>query len=141
MPEGFRFVNADFDVILPMRFDRSRVILPGFGFQSVARLKAGVTNTEARADVARMVPIWMASWPAAPTVNPRIYESWRIAPALRPLKQDVIGNVRNALWVLMGTIGIVMLIACANVANLLLVKAEGRRQEFAVRAALGAGWG
>jgi putative ABC transport system permease protein len=73
MPERFRFVDTDFDVILPMRFDRSRVILPGFGFQAVARLKPGVTIVEASADVARMVPIWMTSWPAAPTINPRIY--------------------------------------------------------------------
>ena len=62
-------------------------------------------------------------------------------PALRPLKQEVVGNVGNVLWVVMGTIGIVMLIACANVANLLLVRADARQQELAVRAALGAGWG
>ena len=68
-----------------------------------------------------MVPIWMTSWPAAPSVNPRVYETWRITPALRPLAQDVVGDVANALWVLMGTIGIVMLVACANVASLLLV--------------------
>ena len=59
---------------------------------------------------------------------------------LRPLKQEVIGNVGELLWVVMGTIGLVMLIACANVANLMLVRVEPRQQELAVRAALGAGW-
>ena len=141
MPEGFRVVNIEPDLIVPFGIDRSRLTLPGFGLQAVARLKPGVTIAEASADVARMVPIWMTSWPAAPSVNPRVYESWRITPALRPLEQDVVGNVTNALWVLMGTIGIVMVVACANVASLLIVRTEGRQQELAVRAALGAGRG
>ena len=64
---------------------------------------------------------------------------WKITPALRPLMQDVVGNVGNVLWVVMGTIGVVLLIACANVMNLLLVRSERRRPELAVRAALGAG--
>jgi putative ABC transport system permease protein len=144
MPKGFQVVNSlntENDLILPLAFNRSQLILPPFAFQGVARLKPGATIVEASADVARMVPIWMSSWPAFPGVNPRIYESWKITPALRPLKQQVIGNVASALWVLMGTIAIVLLIACANVANLLLVRADGRQQELAVRAALGAGWG
>ncbi len=128
-------------MIVPLAFDRAALILPGFGFQGVGRLKPGVTIAQASADVARLVPIWMTSWPAATGVNPRVYEQWRIAPALRPLKEDVVGNVASVLWVLMGTIGIVMLIACANVASLLLVRAEARQQELAVRAALGAGRG
>jgi len=140
MPQGFRFVNADADLILPVRFDRSKLILAGFGYQGVARLKRGMTIAEANADLARLVPIWMNSWSNGPGTNPRFYETWRIAPALRPLKQDVVGNIGSVLWVVMGTIGIVMLIVCANVANLLLVRAEARQQEFAIRAALGAGW-
>ena len=57
------------------------------------------------------------------------------------MKQDVIGDVGNVLWVLMGSIVLVLMVACANVANLLLVRVEGRRQELAIRSALGAGWG
>ena len=141
MPRGFRFVNADTDVIVPLALDRSKLILPGFGFQCAARLKPGVSIATAGADLARLVPVWMNSWPAASGINPRIYENWRIKPAIRPLKQEVVGAVGNVLWVVMATIGIVMLIACANVANLSLVRAEARQQELAVRAALGAGWG
>jgi predicted permease len=141
MPQAFRLINADSDLIVPLAFDRAGLRLPGFGYQCVARLKPGVTIAEAAADIERLLPVWMRSWPAAPGINPRVYESWRIVPALRPLKQDVVGGVADILWMLMGVIGIVMLIASANVANLLLVRADARQQELAIRAALGAGWG
>jgi putative ABC transport system permease protein len=141
MPAGFRVLDTDADLIVPLRSDRSRLILPGFGFQGIARLKPGVTLQEADADIGRMVPIWMNSWPAAKGVNPRVYEAFRITPALRSLHAEVVGNVGDVLWIVMGTIGIVLLVACANVATLLLVRAEGRQQELAVRASLGAGRG
>jgi len=141
MPQGFRFVDTDFDVILPLAFDRGKLILAGFGYHGIARLKLGVTIAEANADITRMLPIWMDSWSNGPGTNPHSYETWKITPMIRPLKQEVIGNVSEVLWVVMGTIGLVMLIACANVTNLLLVRVESRQQELAVRAALGAGWG
>ena len=68
-------------------------------------------------------------------------EDARLAPNVRPLIDDLVGDIGKSLWVVMATIGIVLLIACANVANLLLVRTEGRAQELAVRAALGAGRG
>lgn len=143
MPKGFRIVDADTDLIFPIAFDRSRLTLAGAGgagftYQGVARLKPGVTLAQANADLARMLPIWLASWPDGGGTNARVYETWHITPDLRPLKREVVGGVADMLWVVMATIGLVMLIACANIANLLLVRAEVRRRELSVRAALGA---
>ncbi len=143
MPKGFELVNAEFDVMVPLAFDRNKQQIAGFYLQGVARLKPGVPIAQANADLKRMLPIWEDSWPSGvKEFDTHFYEKvWKVAPAIRPLKQEVIGNVGNVLWVVMGTIGLVMLIACTNVANLLLVRADGRQQELAVRAALGAGRG
>ena len=142
MPQGFRIVNAEPDLILPLAFDRGRVILAGFGFKGLGRLKRGVTLVQANADIARLLPVWMDSWSNEVTGGGgRWYENWRIRPTFRPLKQQVIGNVGEVLWVVMATIALVMFIACANVTNLLLVRAEARQRELALRAALGAGVG
>jgi predicted permease len=140
MPPGFKIVDTDFDLIAPFALDRSKAVLPGFGLEAIARLKSGATIEQANADITRLIPVWMNSW-AMPVagVNGKIYETWKIAPDLRPLKQEVVGSIGSMLWVVMGTIGIVMLIACANVANLVLVRAEARQKELSIRAALGAG--
>jgi predicted permease len=140
MPKGFRFVDADFDVTAPLAFDRGKVILAGFAHRGIARLKPGATISEANADLTRMLPIWMDSWSNGPGTNSHIYETWKITPMIHPLKQEVLGNVGQFLWVVMATIGLVMLIACSNVTNLLLVRVEARQQELAVRTALGASW-
>jgi putative ABC transport system permease protein len=83
-----------------------------------------------------MLAIWTHAWPPPP--GGKVVADWRLKPALRPLKQDVVGDTGNALWIVMGTVSMVLLIACANVANLLFVRTQNRRQELAVRAALGA---
>jgi len=140
MPRGFRVVNIPSDLILPQRIDRSRVLMGDFSFRGIARLKPGVSLQEANADVSRMLPIWLEAWPMVAGMDRSIFRTARFEPSLQPLKDDVVGDVGNVLRVLMGTIGMVLLIACANVANLLLVRAQGRQQELATRAALGASW-
>ena len=140
LPQGFHFLDQpDQALILPFRFDRNKTRLGNFGLDGLARLKPGVTLAQATTDVARMLPIVIRSFPAPTGFSLKLFEDARIAPNLRPLKQDVVGDVGKVLWVLMGSIGMVLLIACANVANLLLVRVEGRRQELAIRGALGAG--
>ena len=142
LPQQFHFLDwEDRDLVMPFRFDRNKTHLGNFSYDALARMKPGVTVAQVNADVARMLPIVMRSFPAPPGFSINLFEQARIGPNVRPLKQDVVGDVGNVLWVLMGSIGMVLLIACANVANLLLVRVEGRRQELALRAALGASWG
>jgi predicted permease len=142
LPRSFHFLYfRDVAVVIPFQFDRSKMKLGNYSYNGLARLKPGVTLDQANADVARMLPIVMNSFPAPEGFSIKLFENAHIAPQVRPLKQDVVGDIGNVLWVVMGSIGLVMLIVCANVANLLLVRVEGRRQELALRAALGAGRG
>jgi predicted permease len=141
MPKGFRVVDQDFDLLIPLAFDPTNQNLAGFGYAGIARLRPEVSLAQADADGLRLISLWMDSWTNGPGSNPHYYEVWKITPSFRPLKQQVIGNVGNVLWVVMATVGLVMLIACVNVANLLLVRADARQQELSIRAALGAGRG
>ncbi len=139
MPRGFRVVNYDFELLVPLAFDPIKQPLAGFAYRGIARLRPGVSISQADADVARLLNVWMDSWTNGPGSDPHFYLTWKITPALKPLKDQVVGSIGNVLWVVMATIGVVMLIACTNVANLLLVRADARQQELAVRSALGAG--
>jgi predicted permease len=139
MPRGFRILNYDFDLLVPLAFDPVKQQLAGFAYRGIARLRPGESLSQADADVARLLNVWMDSWTNGPGTDPHFYLTWKITPMLRPLKNQVVGSIGNVLWIVMATIGVVMLIACTNVANLLLVRADARRQELAVRSALGAG--
>ena len=139
MPRGFKIVNYDFDLLVPMGLDPVKEPLAGFAYRGIARLRPEVSIPQANADVARLLNVWMDSWSNPEGGDPHWYLNWKIAPSLQPLKETVVGSIHTVLWVVMGTIGVVMLIACTNVANLLLVRADARQQELAVRSALGAG--
>ncbi|MGH9336463.1 MAG: ABC transporter permease, partial [Vicinamibacteria bacterium] len=138
LPADFRFLRWDPEVILPFRIDRSELFIGNFSYQGIARLAAGFSLEDANADVARMIPLATERFPFPSGLTPGMLTEARFAPNVRPLKEDVVGDVGTTLWVLLGTVGIVLLIACANVANLFLVRAEGRQRELLLRTALGA---
>jgi len=142
LPKNFHVLDEEEPAfLLPMQWDRSKVRLGNFDGTTIARLKPGVTLSQAQADLNRLVPVANRSFPAPQGFSASLFEEAKIQTDLHPLKQDVVGDIGNVLWILMGSIAIVLLVACANVANLLLVRVEGRRQELAVRSALGAGRG
>jgi len=139
MPASFRFLDEAPDLLLPVRLDPGTLTLGGFNYEGLARLSAGVTTERASADLGRIVPLWLVAWPSFPGIDRSAFSG--TTPLVRPLKQELVGDIGSTLWVLMGTIAMVLLIACANVANLVLVRAQDRHHELAIRAALGAGRG
>ncbi|HYE89261.1 MAG TPA: ABC transporter permease [Vicinamibacterales bacterium] len=138
LPPDFKFLRANPSVIVPFKFDRTTIHAAGFSYQGLARLKPGVTIERANADVARLLPTLTQRFPLPPGFSQKMFDDARFGPLVRPLEVDVVGNIGSMLWILLGTVGLVLLVACANVANLFLVRAEARQQELAVRLALGA---
>ena len=138
LPEDFRFLRANPAVLLPMKLDRAQTQALGFNFQGLARLKPGVTIEQANADIGRLMPTLIDRFPMPPGFTRQMFADAKMGPLVRPLEVDVVGDIGRMLWVLLGTVALVLLVACANVANLFLVRAEARQQELAIRLALGA---
>ena len=136
MPRDIQALGNDPSIIVPLRFRRSSLFVGNIGYGAVGRLKDGVTMEEAQADLSRVLPQAWEKFPGGPVASSSRPDLYQVD--LRSLKDDLIGPIANLLWILLGGVSVVLLIACANVANLFLVRAEGKDGEMAIRTAMGA---
>ena len=139
MPPRLAFPEASTEMWLPFQLDRARYSDVSFSYDAIGRLRAGVSIEEAEAEMTPVLARITENFPG--DLTQEMLKQAGMAPILHPLKQDIVGEVETPLWILLGTVGFVLLVASANVANLFLVRADGRHREVAVRTALGASRG
>ncbi|HEY9428884.1 MAG TPA: ABC transporter permease [Gemmatimonadaceae bacterium] len=139
MPGSFAFPDAGTALWVPIGIDPANTKTAAFDYRAVARLRPGITAQMAAADLERLLPKMPEAYPGRLTAN--AIALTHMEPVVRPLRDVLLGGVGHALWVILGAATFLLLIACANVANLFLVRAEERQHELVVRRALGAGRG
>jgi putative ABC transport system permease protein len=137
LPQNFAFLNQAPDVFLAQRVAVGAPGSDDADCSGIARLKPGISVAQANQEIARL----LSHWGIRRGFSQQVLEELRVKPNIHPLKQDVVGDIGATLKILMGVLAMVLLLVCANVANLIQVRAQARRDEFAIRAALGAGWG
>ncbi len=139
MPPGFAFSQQEVELWRPLRLDRENVQLGAFGINGVARIADGATLGQVRAELEALLSNLAEIFPDEGATP--ILANAGFRPLVDLARAVVVGDIEPTLWILLGAVGFLLLIACANVANLFLVRSEARHGEVAIRAALGAGRG
>jgi len=137
MPDGFAYPASSTSAWVPLGFDPAKTNVGSFNFKGVARLRAGFTADAGARELAQVLPRLFDEF--ASEIPRKMFDQAHVTPVVQPLRDAIVGDVGRLLWILLGAVALLLAIACANVASLFLVRAEGAQRDIAIRMALGAG--